>query len=186
MPELLDVLDEKGNKAGETKTKKGLHEKGLWHQTVHIWVFSPKGEVLLQKRSMTVDNWPGIWDISAAGHLSAGEIPEQAALRETEEEIGLKVNLKDLKEVFVSKEVTEIPEKKYHNKEFQHVYLLLFRGRPSEIRFKDGEVETVKFISLERFETDINDPELCKKYVPHKYYKRLIEAIGKELVKPKD
>lgn len=33
MEELIDILDEYGNKTGETVTRKQVHEKGLWHRT---------------------------------------------------------------------------------------------------------------------------------------------------------
>ena len=49
MVELFDVLDEQGNKTGKTENKKIIHEKGLWHSAVHIWIYNSKGEILLQK-----------------------------------------------------------------------------------------------------------------------------------------
>ncbi len=76
MVEMFDVLDKNGNKTGDVKTKKELHENGLWHSAVHVWIYNSKGEILLQKRSMKVTNWPGRWDISVAGHIPAGETPE--------------------------------------------------------------------------------------------------------------
>lgn len=97
--ELFDVLDKNGNKTGIQKTKKELHEQGLWHQAVHVWIFNSKGEMLLQKRAKDKDYWPDLWDISAAGHISAGETPEQAVIREIGEETGIKVSLSQLKKI---------------------------------------------------------------------------------------
>jgi 8-oxo-dGTP pyrophosphatase MutT (NUDIX family) len=34
-------------------------------------------------------NWPNLWDVSVAGHISAGEGPVEAALREAQEELGV-------------------------------------------------------------------------------------------------
>lgn len=49
--ENLDVLDEQGNKTGEIKSRDEIHEKGLWHRTVHIWVVNDNKDVLMQLRS---------------------------------------------------------------------------------------------------------------------------------------
>jgi isopentenyldiphosphate isomerase len=184
--ELIDVLDEQGKRTGAKATKREVHEKGLWHQTVHVWVFNSKGEVLLQKRAADKDYWPGYWDISAAGHLSEGETPEQAILREMEEEIGIKVKLSQLKKVCVRKESKNIPERGYHNNEFQHAYLYKFDGGAQQVKLSDGEVELVKFVPIEELERELKDTELSKKYVPHgQYYKMIIQAIRKELAKGK-
>jgi hypothetical protein len=50
---------------------------------------------VLQRRSPTKETWPGLWDVSVAGHYSAGEGFE-GGLREIREELGLTVSLGDL------------------------------------------------------------------------------------------
>jgi 16S rRNA (adenine1518-N6/adenine1519-N6)-dimethyltransferase len=57
---------------------------------VHVLVFNKRGEVLLQQRSALKDAHPGVWDSSVAGHLDAGESYEAAALRELDEEMGIR------------------------------------------------------------------------------------------------
>ena len=52
-------------------------------------MFNARGEVFLQKRSMTKDTFPGAWDSSASGHLDSGESYDACAVRELREEIGL-------------------------------------------------------------------------------------------------
>lgn len=46
-------------------------------------------EVLMQRRAETKIAFPGCWDISAAGHVAAGETVEETALREVHEELGV-------------------------------------------------------------------------------------------------
>ena len=41
-------------------------------------------------------SYPGEYDISAAGHLSTGDDNVQGALREVEEELGIKLEEKNL------------------------------------------------------------------------------------------
>jgi isopentenyl-diphosphate delta-isomerase type 1 len=184
MTELFDVLDKNGNKTGIQKTKEELHEQGLWHQAVHIWIFNSKGEILFQKRAKEKDNWPGLWDISAAGHVSAGETPEKAVVREMEEEIGIKVRISQLKKIEIRKHVKYVNKLNFHNREFDHVFLFRYDGDISKLKFKDKEVESVKFIPFKQLEKELKNRKLSKTYVPaKKYYFDIINIVKKEMIK---
>ncbi|XP_040956655.1 nudix hydrolase 3-like isoform X2 [Gossypium hirsutum] len=51
-----------------------VHRDGDYHKAVHIWIFTESTqELLLQKRTDCKDSWPRLWDISSAGHISAGD-----------------------------------------------------------------------------------------------------------------
>lgn len=51
-----------------------VHRDGDYHRAVHVWIYSEStGELLLQRRADCKDSWPGQWDISSAGHISAGD-----------------------------------------------------------------------------------------------------------------
>ena len=178
--ELVDIVDENGNKTGVVKTRKEVHEKGLWHQTVDVWIYNSKGEVLLQKRSMGKESWPGMWDVSSSGHIPAGETPERAALRETLEELGIKVNPKDLKQLFVEKGISSPKAGRYHN-HIAYVYLLKHEDLPRNLQKE--EVESVVFIPLDAFEKELQNPKTAKRYVPQNYYPKLIEILRKLFAK---
>lgn len=81
------VVDENDQPLGEA-TMEEAHAKGLYHRIVRVMIEDRDGRILLQKRSPKVAV-PNKWDHSAAGHVDAGETNEQAAMRETAEEIGL-------------------------------------------------------------------------------------------------
>jgi len=91
MDEFVDVLTEEGEQTGEICYKTKAHQLGLWHASAQVWFVTSDNEVLLQKRALNKDTYPGLWDISVAGHLSAGDTPKQAAVREIKEEIGLQI-----------------------------------------------------------------------------------------------
>ena len=94
--EYLDICDSEGNLTGERKTKKEAHALGLWHKAAHIWIINSKHEILIQRRSPFINSHPNMWDISAAGHISAGEDSITSAIRETKEELGLQITLEDM------------------------------------------------------------------------------------------
>lgn len=90
LDELFDVVDEQDRVTGQA-ARREVHARGWRHRAVHLLVVNAQGQVFLQKRSMTKDLFPGIWDSSAAGHVGAGEDYDGTAVRELEEELGLKL-----------------------------------------------------------------------------------------------
>ena len=71
--ELIDVLDENGVKTGEVLSRSEVHKKGLWHRAIVVAVINENNEILLQQRSANKDKNANMWDISVAGHISAGQ-----------------------------------------------------------------------------------------------------------------
>ena len=92
--EYLDIRDKNGNPTGVIKERSLVHADGDLHGTSHVWIVkkNEKGsyDLLLQKRSENKDAFPGCYDISSAGHLPAGQDYLTSALRELEEELGIK------------------------------------------------------------------------------------------------
>lgn len=180
--ELLDELNEEGNPTGRTISRNLAHKTGAWHASSHIWMYNKRGEVLLQCRASDLYVYPGLYDISVAGHVPAGQNPDQAAVREIFEEIGLKVDQNQLKKVAVVKVLHKMPEKpEFDSREFDHLYLLRFNRDISKLRLQKEEVSGLKYMDIDRFESELSDPVLSKKYVPHSYYPLIIRAIKKEL-----
>jgi isopentenyl-diphosphate delta-isomerase type 1 len=86
--ELLAVVDENDHVIG-TSPRHRVHASRMRHRAVHILVFDDSGRLFLQKRSLTKDLNPGLWDTSAAGHVDADEDYDSSALRELREELGV-------------------------------------------------------------------------------------------------
>lgn len=86
--EIFDVTDEHDNVIGQA-TRGEVHARKLLHRAVSIFVFNTRGELLLQMRSATKDEYPNCYTSSASGHLDTGETYETAAVRELREELGL-------------------------------------------------------------------------------------------------
>ncbi|MCJ1909734.1 NUDIX hydrolase [Planococcus ruber] len=95
--EKLRVFDEFGQQIGEA-SRKEVHQRGYWHETFHCWVVSRingKDYIHLQLRSPLKKDFANLFDITAAGHLTAEETVEDG-IREVEEELGLAVEFDDL------------------------------------------------------------------------------------------
>ena len=87
--EMFDVVDDHDRVIGQERRAE-VHARALKHRAVHVFALTPHGEVMLQKRSHLKDSCPGLWDSSAAGHLDVGESYDACALRELDEELGLR------------------------------------------------------------------------------------------------
>lgn len=126
--ELFDIVRADGTPTGETKARAAVHRDGDWHRAVHVWVAgidpAPSGKpfLLMQRRGLEKDTWPGRFDATVGGHLRAGEDVAEA-LREGEEEIGIAVELADVRFLGNRIAVNE-SEPGVRDREVQAVYLL--------------------------------------------------------------
>jgi isopentenyldiphosphate isomerase len=86
--EIFAVVDEHDHVI-DYRPRSVVHRLGLRHRSVHVWVYNRAGQVLLQKRSMRKECFPGMLDSAAAGHVDRGESYDDCAVRELREELGL-------------------------------------------------------------------------------------------------
>jgi isopentenyldiphosphate isomerase len=164
--ELLDICDENNNLLGVQKMKTEAHRDGLWHRSVHIWIYNANGEILLQLRAMEKPLYPNMWDISVAGHVSAGEDPIISGLREAEEEVGLQIVKEDLDFWMIRKHQTVFRDIK--NNEFYYVYFLKFDGDINQLKLQVEEVQKIEFFPIDKITEALKtNPD---KYVPHGDY----------------
>lgn len=95
--EFWDVYD-KDRQWTRRKHKRGdKMQFGDYHLVVHVCIFNSKNQMLIQQRQPFKEDWSNMWDISAAGSALAGETSYQAAEREVLEEIGVKLNLENVR-----------------------------------------------------------------------------------------
>lgn len=99
--ELLDVVDERGRSVGSAPRDVCHSDCSMIHRTVAVLVFDSSGRLFLQRRSASKDMYAGMWDVSASGHVRAGEAAWAAAGRELREELGIGADLRHVGSVLV-------------------------------------------------------------------------------------
>lgn len=164
--ELIDICDDSNNLIGIRKLKSEAHRDGSWHRAAHIWIYNSQGEVLLQRRAKQKQLYPDVWDVSVGGHVSAGETPIEAAIKEVSEEIGLRIAADDLEFFKVVKTSPPFPE--FKNNEFYYAYFLKFDGGIDELKLQDEEVQAVAFLAIDEIKRRLDLDE--SKFVPHGGY----------------
>jgi len=181
MDELVDILDEDGNYTGKTCLKSEVHQKGLFHPTIHVWFYTTKGEMLFQKRAHDKDTFPSLWDVSVAGHIGAGEDIPEAAIREVTEEIGLFIEISDLKKIGIFKS-THRHSAALRDREFHHTFLCKLKTPLSELKRQEREVDDLQLVPLTDFREKVAHNKLHG-FVPHKlsYYNQILQQIEVEL-----
>ena len=165
---------------GAPKQGEGLARKDLTKDTIvaaaHVWLWRRSSDggcdILLQRRADQVKNWPGYWDISAAGHVSLGETPLDAALREAQEEIGMTLDTSRVK--FIG----SLPKRKSAYSEFHFIYTYEYNDEPLDM--VDGEAAALRWVPYDTFRQMIEQPEDVM-LVPHRplYFALLMEELGR-------
>lgn len=148
MSEMIDVFDGNHKYVGQEE-RLSVHKKGMWHQTFHCWIVGERSTerfVVLQLRALKKKNYPNMLDITAAGHLEAGELPEDG-IRELEEELGVKVTSKSLRYLGIKHDIADEPGG-IQNREFAHVYLLRDDRTLAEYHLQEDEVSGLVSLPL--------------------------------------
>ena len=180
MDEFIDILNIKGELTGETALKSEAHKNGWFHATVHIWFYTSNKKILLQKRALTKKIFPGLWDISVAGHIGTRETVLSAAKREVFEEIGLKLNEKDL--IKIGTRIHQISHPNgIQDNEHHHVFITELKVPISELKIQKKEVSDVKLFELSTLKNTKNlENILLSRF--HSYYCMVYNEIEKKLV----
>lgn len=127
--ELTDVYDSERRRTGMTVPRYQWKD-GYFRLTVHMCIFDGD-RMLIQKRSGSKRIHPGLWDMSSAGQVDAGEDGHEGATREIREELGLSIDVSE-SDRFVT---IRMP------RTFDDVYILEYDG--SSITIQDTEVDDI-------------------------------------------
>ncbi|HLD59255.1 MAG TPA: NUDIX domain-containing protein [archaeon] len=142
-------------------------------RVAHVFVFNSKGELFLQKRTMTKDVFPGYYAPSGSGHLNLEESPKKAALRELNEEIGIQATTEQIIEIGSFKCFTK------EMKELIYVFMLITNQEP---KINPEEVSEAKYYSIreiKKMNKKLFIPALKKEL--QLYLKKMLRNLPKQV-----
>jgi isopentenyldiphosphate isomerase len=164
----LDVVDEHGEPTGERLEKWEVHERGLPHRDVHVFITNGT-HLLEQQRSPTKNIMPGTWDISAAGHVGAGEGYLETAVRETKEELGLSFapeRFRALGRLAARMTMGTSEQPWIHHTVGENYVVYAPEVRLEDVTVQESEVIGVRWYPIDQLEADVEDPVTAERHAP--------------------
>lgn len=92
--EELILVDLEDRETGHISKAEAHAGAGVLHRAFSIFIFNPKGDVLVQQRAPGKLLWPGFWSNSCCSHPRRGEDMASAVARRLREELGLECPLR--------------------------------------------------------------------------------------------
>ncbi len=135
--EYLDTYDEYMNKIG-SESRDTVHKNGLWHKTIHCWMYDDAGNIYFQVRADSNKLYT-----TASGHVLAGETVRDAFRREIREEIGVDTDVENAVPIEIVFWRQDKPEKNWHDRAFSHVYMNKLPLNYSDFHFQPTEVSGI-------------------------------------------
>ena len=144
-----------------------MKERFSVHLTIGLLIINEKNEILLQQRSEKKEKNAGMWDISVAGHISAGQDSLSAAAREINEEVsvllGYRTEIKDFRYMYCFRKEQTYRED-FIERQFYDFFILRTSGVDDKtLYFQKEEVQAVKFVDLSTIQKMIENQELVER-----------------------
>ncbi len=94
--EIWDMLDSEGKNTGKVIIKGEEIPEGFYHLGADIWIINSENKILIQKRSSKKRLSPNVWAMTG-GSVIKGENSRETIERETKEELGIELNMNEVK-----------------------------------------------------------------------------------------
>ena len=159
--ELFDLYTADREKTGRTMVRGEPTPAGFCRLVVHVCIFDPEGRMLIQQRQPFKRGWSNLWDITVGGSAVSGDSSRSAAERETLEELGLAVDLKEARPTLTV----------HFETGFDDIYVLTMDVDLSSLKLQHEEVQAVRWASEEEILRMIDDG----RFIP--YEKSLIQLL---------
>lgn len=159
--ELWDVYNRDRTKTNKTMIRGDKFERNSYHLVVHACIFNANGQMLIQQRQPFKSGWANLWDITVGGSVISGEGSQAAIERELFEEIGLKIDLQNVRPHLTIN----------FDMGFDDVYLIEREVDTDKLKLQYEEVQRVKWASMDEIYQKIEDGT----FIP--YYKSLIQLL---------
>ena len=159
--EYWDIYLADGSKTEKKVLRGNKMNEGEFHLVVHIAIYDQNGNLLIQKRTLNKESFPGYWDFGVGGSAVCGENSQQAAQRELLEEVGILYDFSNQIPLFRS----------YGIHSFVDFYAIEYDGNICDLVLQTDEVEKIKWASQEEIYEMIENDE----FIP--YHKSIFGLI---------
>ena len=131
-----------------------VHQLGLQHRGVHVFLFTKDGKMLVQKRSADRTASPSMLDCSVSEHVKAGENYLDAAVRGVKEEMGVdEIEIRPLVKFRMNYGIND------------NEISTLYEGivDPDKVKFDPIEIEEINYYSVNELQEMIKegDVKIC-------------------------
>ena len=185
MPELVDICDQEGHLIGSTMQRSEAHRLEAWHRSVMVWLINSQGQILLQRRAEHLGAFPGLWDVSVVGHISAGDEPTPTAVRELREELGIQARADQLHFADTQTDRYMLEYGKMHQ-EYDFIFIFHCQARLEDFTLQAAEVLEVRWADAEEFQRDLQLASAAVKYSRRnpRIYQIAIDAARQQALMP--
>jgi isopentenyldiphosphate isomerase len=166
--EMFDILAKDGSLTGETIARDKAHAVGAWHKAIVLWIVNRRNQILLQKRSAYKKTFAGCWDIVPSGHVEAGEYGAETAVRECFEEIGVEIDLKDIR--YITTLLSNNKHDDIIDRHFNEYFMTFKDVAIDKMKKQDGEVDEIKWVDYaeyKRLVTARDGTKITSKWAMH-------------------
>lgn len=157
--EYQDLYNKHRQKINKIHRRGSIMQDNTYRILIHVCIFNSHCEMLIQKRTNNKSSWPNMWDVSVGGHVLEGETSEEAAMRETKEELGIDIDLSNQCPILTN----------YFKNGFDDFYIII--KDVEEITLQEDEVSLVQWAK----EDDILQMIEDHKFIP--YYLSFISLL---------
>ncbi|MBO6165720.1 MAG: NUDIX domain-containing protein [Eubacterium sp.] len=137
--ERYDLYDIHRRPTGESLERGTKVPKGYYRLVVHSCIFGSDGRMLIQRRQPFKSGWAGMWDITAGGSAQSGDTSNEAASRELREEVGIDVDLTNVRPAMTI----------YFDGGFNDIYTINMDVDIDSLKLQESEVAEVKWATEE-------------------------------------
>jgi len=173
---ILNIINESDNIIGEA-TREDIHAKGLLHREIHVWLYNKNGEIFFQMRAKDKETFPGLLDASVGGHVEMGDSYEKTALKEVEEETGLKIKFLDLRVITTIRNTAHDKITGKTNNVIRKVFAYEFDGLPSDLKIEEGKATGFEAVMIDSlFKMDAKEKE---RFIPNIFDDKNLDVFRK-------
>ena len=159
--EFFDLYTADREKTGQTMVRGDAVPEGFYRLVVHVCIFHPDGRMLIQQRQPFKKGWSNLWDVTVGGSAVSGDSSRSAAERETLEELGLSIDLSNVRPTLTI----------HWEHGFDDIYVLTLPVDIHSLHLQYEEVQQVRWAAKEEILQMIDDG----RFIP--YEKSLIELL---------